>query len=107
MVDATGAIYVTGWSENSDTDSKYLTIKYITCSCPHLGDPDGDGFATSIDLSLMIDALFAGGSFVHDPVCPVSRIDYDCDGQPTALDLSQLIDHLFAGGAAACDPCPM
>jgi len=75
------------------------------CMCASQADLDGDEFATAIDLSLLIDVLFAGRSDIHDASCPVSRSDLDCDGFPTGLDLSILIDHLFAGGAGPCDPC--
>lgn len=75
------------------------------CSCPHQCDYDDDGFLTALDLSILIDVLFAGTPEITDPGCPTSRGDFDCDGFPTALDLGQLIDHLFAGGDPPCDPC--
>jgi hypothetical protein len=75
------------------------------CHCPYQSDCDEDGFITALDLSCMIDILFAGQPDVKDPDCPSPRADFDCDGFSTALDLSGLIDHLFAGGDGPCDPC--
>jgi hypothetical protein len=75
------------------------------CRCPFQSDFDEDGFLTALDLSAMIDILFAGQPDVKDPVCPSPRADFDCDGFSTALDLGGLIDHLFAGGDPPCDPC--
>lgn len=82
-----------------------ITIAAPSCDCPHQGDYDSDTFITSIDLSRLIDALFAGGDDPTDPNCPVPRGDLDCDGFTTAIDLSLLIDHLYAGGDPPCDPC--
>ena len=76
-----------------------------TCQCPYQSDYDTDGFLTALDLSALIDVLFAGRPEEQDPLCPNSRGDFDCDAFPTALDLSGLIDHLFAGGDGPCDPC--
>jgi len=76
-----------------------------SCECPFQGDYDEDTFLTALDLSDLIDALFAGGVDPTDPICPVPRGDLDCDGFTTALDLTVLIDHLFAGGQPPCDPC--
>jgi hypothetical protein len=75
------------------------------CDCPHQCDFDADGFLTAIDLSGMIDVLFAGSPDIQDPDCPISRSDFDCDNFATALDLVGLIDHLFAGGQPPCDLC--
>jgi hypothetical protein len=75
------------------------------CSCPYQCDYDEDGFLTALDLSALIDVLFAGRPEEQDSTCPTSRGDFDNDGFPTALDLSGLIDHLFAGGDPPCDPC--
>jgi hypothetical protein len=76
-----------------------------SCDCPYQSDFDEDGFLTALDLSEMIDILFAGHVDVQDPNCPGPRADFDCDGFSTALDLSGLIDHLFAGGDGPCEPC--
>ena len=76
-----------------------------TCDCPFQDDYDEDGFITALDLSSIIDVLFAGRPDVRDPACPTWRGDDDCDGFSTALDLSIKIDHLFAGGPPPCDPC--
>lgn len=75
------------------------------CLCPYQSDFDEDSFNTALDLSVMIDILFAGHPDDQDEGCPSPRADFDCDGFSTALDLSSLIDHLFAGGDPPCDPC--
>jgi hypothetical protein len=76
------------------------------CSCPYQSDFDEDGYLTPLDLSEMIDVLFAGHTDVQDPTCPSPRADFDCDSFSTPLDLTGLIDHLFASGPPPCDPCP-
>ncbi len=60
------------------------------------GDLDDDHFLTSLDLSELIDILFAG----HPLPEPAWIADLDGDGFPTSLDLSIMIDHLFAGAPA-------
>jgi hypothetical protein len=75
------------------------------CDCPYQCDFDADGFLTALDLSGLIDILFAGSPDIQDPDCPIPRSDFDCDNFATALDLGGLIDHLFAGGQGACDFC--
>jgi hypothetical protein len=76
-----------------------------TCDCPYQCDYDEDAFLTALDLSALIDVLFAGRPEVQDPGCPTSRGDFNNDDFPDALDLSGLIDHLFAGSDPPCDPC--
>lgn len=88
-------------NESDPSDEATVT----TCSCPHQCDYDSDGFLTALDLSSLIDVLFAGKPEEQDPDCPTSRGDFDNDGFPTAIDLSTLIDHLFAGGPPPVDPC--
>jgi photosystem II stability/assembly factor-like uncharacterized protein len=75
------------------------------CDCPWQDDYDEDGFITALDLSDLIDILFAQAPDVQDNNCPVPRGDDDCDGFSTALDLTIKIDYLFASGPGPCDPC--
>jgi immune inhibitor A len=75
------------------------------CLCPYQSDFDDDGFLTPLDMSAIIDILFAGATDVQDPSCPSPRSDFDCDGFATPLDLAGLIDHLFASDDGPCDPC--
>lgn len=81
-----------------------ITI-YNPCSCPFQADFDEDNFPTAVDLSRMIDILFAGDPDLKDASCPVPRADFDCDGFSTSIDLSLMIDYLYAGGTGPCDPC--
>lgn len=75
--------------------------------CVHHGDLDGDGDFTSLDLSLLIDVLYAGAPQpLQDPGCPhTDRGDVNCSGFDDALDLSYYIEMLYAGGALPCNPC--
>jgi hypothetical protein len=82
-----------------------MEASVTSCWCPYQSDFDEDGFLTSLDLSAMIDILFAGDPDIQDPDCPNPRADFDCDGFSTSLDLSGLIDHLFVSGPGPCDPC--
>ena len=83
------------------------TVAFSPCICTHHGDVLDDGEPNALDLSFLIDALFAGGPLPpKDPDCPhINRGDYNCDNNLDALDLSLLIDYLFAGAAGPCDPC--
>ncbi len=80
-------------------------ILSMGCDCPWQSDFDEDGFLTGLDLSGMIDVLYAGDPDIQDPYCPSPRADFDCDGFSTSLDLGDLIDHLYAGDIGPCDPC--
>jgi subtilisin family serine protease len=87
-------------------DTGYVTVTVLDgCLCQFQGDFDDDAFITSLDLSSIIDILFASGTDPQDVGCPTTRGDLDCDGFTTSLDLSVIIDHLFAGGLGPCDPC--
>jgi hypothetical protein len=81
------------------------SLDMYECDCSSMCDYDNDGFLTALDLGLLIDVLFAGGTDIRDSTCPASRGDFDCDGFPMALDVGGLIDHLFTGGDPPCDPC--
>jgi hypothetical protein len=83
------------------------TIVFSPCICTQHGDIVDDGEPNAMDLSGMIDGLFANGPLPpKDPDCPHQhRGDYNCDNNYDALDLSRLIDYLFAGGIGPCDPC--
>lgn len=76
-----------------------------TCYCPNQGDADKDTYTTALDLSTIIDALFAGAPNPADAGCPTFRYDWDCDGQTTPLDLAAAVDYLFANGDGPCNPC--
>ena len=75
------------------------------CLCPLKCDYDQDRFLTALDLSRLIDVLFAGAPDIQAPTCPTTYGDFDDDGFATALDLGRLIDHLFAGGPGEVNPC--
>ena len=91
--------------DQQDSDHDTVGDLCDSCICLNQGDLDGDNFLTAIDLSSIIDILFAGNPDVQEPVCPSPRADFDCDESSTALDLSGLISHLFGGGNPPCDPC--
>ena len=84
-----------------------LTIAEVPCACASHGDVEDNGFFDALDLSFLIDHIFAGGATPpQDALCPHSdRGDLNCDGFDDALDISYMIDLLFAGGALPCDPC--
>jgi hypothetical protein len=75
------------------------------CNCPFQGDYDEDGEPTGVDLTVLIDVLFANHLDPQDPSCPATRSDLDNSGEPDALDLILYIDYLFANGPSPCDPC--
>jgi hypothetical protein len=79
----------------SATETFYLKFPYL------IGDLNGDGFADAVDLAILIDVVFFGGSV---PVPPDARADIDCNGVIDAVDLAILIDHVFFGEPAPACP---
>jgi hypothetical protein len=77
----------------------------VCCDCPHQCDYDDNGFLDSVDMSVLIDVIYAGGTDIQDPTCPTTRGDFNGEGFPDSVDLVLLIDHLFAGGPGPADPC--
>ncbi len=75
----------------------------VSCCTGNTGDINGDSVdADPIDLSTMVDFLFAGGSA---PPCPEEA---DINGDTISadpIDLSMLVDFLFSGGSAPA-ACP-
>jgi hypothetical protein len=106
--DYEGADSIKYQANDGDDPSNVGTVRITVvsgCSCPFQSDFDGDNFLTALDLSGLIDILFAGDPDIQDGTCPAPRADFDCDDFSTAQDLGALIDHLFAGGAGPCNPC--
>lgn len=75
------------------------------CDCPFQADMDASTTITSVDLTLLINVVFFGGTDVQDGSCPRSRSDMNADGVTNAVDLTHLINHVFFGGPPATDPC--
>ncbi len=63
-----------------------------------IGDLNVDGSTDVLDLTTLIDLVFAGGP---SPV-PEELGDINCDGIFDVLDVIQLIDYIFSGGIAPC-----
>lgn len=83
------------WGEVED----YLIVNGLEVNWMR-GDLDGDHEITSLDLTIMINHLCAGGP----PAVPWEASDLDCDGFITALDQAILIEVLYAGGDIPCSP---
>lgn len=73
------------------------------CCVDQAGDFNNDGLSAGpVDLTFLVDFLFAGGTA---PVCPEEG-DFNGDGSSaTPIDLSTFVDFLFAGGVGPAD-CP-
>jgi len=80
-------------------------ITVLDCSCPFPGNPDGSGGITTLDLALVIDVVFGGGTPTFDPDCPVAREDFNCDGVVNAIDVDLVTERVFLNGAPPCQPC--
>jgi hypothetical protein len=59
-----------------------------------IGDANGDGVVSVLDVFSLINFLFAGGAI------PLGRANVNGDSAVTVLDVFHLINHLFAGGPA-------
>jgi plastocyanin len=77
----------------------------VACDCPLQADLNADLQFDSVDLNLLIDALFFGGFNPQDPDCPTARSDLNADGFSDSVDLNVMIDLLFFGGPPPVDPC--
>ncbi|GAB4318790.1 MAG: hypothetical protein Kow0074_08200 [Candidatus Zixiibacteriota bacterium] len=64
------------------------------------GDLDGDGVLTTVDLSLMIDYLFRGGSISN-----VNNVDVNGDCAVNLIDVVILVDAIFFGGGPLVAGC--
>jgi hypothetical protein len=85
-----------------------FTIGPQVCDCSSHGDIAGDdGSIDVLDLSALIDYVFAGAAApAADPQCPhVNRGDTNCDGVVSVLDMVVLVDYIFRNGPEPCDPC--
>lgn len=91
----------------SESEVRSFQTNLLCDACIHQTDIDGDGYSTALDLGILIDILFLGGTDPQDPGCAVTRADFDCDGYATSLDLGKMIDYLFIGGEGPCDPCSL
>lgn len=78
---------------------------FTSCNCPNQADMDASGTINAVDLTLLINVIFFGGTDPQDPNCPVTRGDFNANGLTNAVDLTQLIDHIFFGGSGPNDPC--
>lgn len=76
-----------------------------TCRCDNVGDLNDDDTYDSVDLNLMITALFFNGDNPHDPTCPTPRTDVNCNSSSDSVDLNLFISFLFFNGPPPCDAC--
>ena len=95
----TSALTFRAWDGGLYKD-KILTLEIA--GLPYMpGDQNGDLSLDALDLSGLIDYLFAGAP----PPSPVNASDLNGDCQADALDLGYLIDHIFAGGPLPVPGC--
>lgn len=78
------------------------------CTCPGLGDWNGDGGINPIDVSYMVSYVYKGWGdpppAIHD--CPAVNGDWNCDDGISPLDVVWLVNFVFKGwGNGPCDPC--
>ena len=94
--------WAVGATDAVGNESGLSPFEWFFLQSPYIvGDLNGDGVVDSIDLGLLIDLVFFGGSI---PVSPPARADVDCNGVPDSVDLSLLIDHVFFGAPAPVCP---
>ena len=75
------------------------------CSCPYLGDINGDLGLDVFDVIAVIDIAFSGALDPSDPGCPTTRGDVNNDASTDVFDLIYLIAAAFSGGPLPVDPC--
>ena len=96
--DASGNVYVTGWSSDSSSYPKdFVTIKYV----PFLrGDANHDTKVTIADIVYLVSYLFKHGT----PPNPIQSGDANCDGKVDIADIVYLVSYLFKHGPRP-QPC--
>ncbi|MBD3332710.1 hypothetical protein GF356_07660 [candidate division GN15 bacterium] len=78
-----------------------------SCSCPNVGNVDGQPGINVSDVTYLVGYLFGGGSPpTSDPTCPLpNNGDVNCDMSVNIGDLTYFVAYLFGSGPAPCDPC--
>jgi hypothetical protein len=94
-VDGFHNVYVTGWSQGSETAYDYATIKYIQFLC---GDVNQDGVVDIADVVYLINYLFISGPAPD----PIQAGDVNGDGVIDVADAVYLINYLFLSGPPPC-----
>ncbi len=75
------------------------------CSCPWVGDVNGDGTVNVLDLLEIMNVISGGLTALQDPGCPVPRADITADGFLDIRDITAFLDEIFRGQATIVDPC--
>ncbi len=84
-------------SNPDQADSDNDGIGDLCCCMGSRGDVNGDGVdADPIDLSTLVDYLFAGGT---PPACPAEADINGDSASADPIDLSTMVDFLFAAGS--------
>jgi hypothetical protein len=94
-VDKFKNVYVTGWSNGSETSKDYATIKYVQFL---RGDADNNGYLSLSDVVYLINYLFKLGSAPH----PLQSGDTNCDGKVSLSDVVYLKAYLLKKGPPPC-----
>ncbi len=102
-LDAAGNVYVTGFSEETDTWFDYATVRYIQTDPAvefHRGDANADNAIDIADAIFTLSFLFAEGP---SPSC-LDAADANDDGAVDIADAIAVLSHLFAGSGDLPEP---
>lgn len=78
------------------------------CTCPGLGDWNGDGGINPIDVSYIVSYVYKGwgGPPAGIPGCPAVNGDWNCNGSITPVDVVWCVGYVYKGWSSGlCDPC--
>ncbi len=91
--------------EDADTDG---IGDVCECSCPDLGDWNGDSAVNPVDVVQMVNYVYKslGAAPASIPGCPAVVGDWSCDDAINPIDVVWIVNFVYKSlGSGPCNPC--